>query len=58
MQFYVEICEQNIFFRSMIETRWECREDKEDIFQDLYEQIMNENEIFFYELSQQYPLPL
>jgi hypothetical protein len=58
MGFYVELCEQNIFFRQIIEARWDYITNKDGIYQDLYDDIFNENKIFFFDLSQQYSLPL
>lgn len=57
MDFYVRTCEDNIFFRLVIETRWNDCEDKDGIFQDLYDDIFEEYDDFFFELSQEYCLP-
>jgi hypothetical protein len=58
MELYVQICEDNIFFRLDVERRWENFKDKDGIFQDLYDDIFEEHNDFFFELSQEYPLPL
>jgi hypothetical protein len=57
MELYVQICEDNIFFRLDVENRWEYVKDKDGIFQDLYDDIFEEYNDFFIELSQEYPLP-
>jgi hypothetical protein len=54
---YVQLCEQDPFFHNTIETRWHYMTNKDGIFQDFYDEIFDENEEFFSELSQLYSLP-
>lgn len=58
MRFYVQLREQNILLGLEIKMRWDTNTDKDGIFQDLYDDIFDKNKEFFFELSQQYSLPL
>lgn len=57
MDFYIDTISQNIMLYELIQIRWKTQDNKDEIYQDLYDLIFEKYNPLFETLSENIPLP-